>query len=252
MRYDFPVSLQKTYTRDGREVPNIRAVVNEESWEPIAAVSTKYKLIKHDEVMNLANPFLEQFGANQVKTIDLSENGARMASVITLKDESFMAEIQKGDMVGLRIAIENGYNAKSSVRISIGAIQLVCLNGMMASKGVFESSFRHTTKTEVTFPSVDEILTMFHNSTKTWKSLAESDITREQTSFWLEDLSNKHVLPLKAQDTVIDHVKQQATAWGFYSGVTNFLTHKSQIHPINKINKLRQFDAWVQENIKVH
>src|SRR3954470_9200220 len=119
--YEFDVEVEKVFLQSGVEVPGTRVVVRQDTGLPVATVSDKYMLVKHKTVMDAAEQFIGVFGEPERK-YHMARGGARLVGEFTYRDRSNLIKVQKDDVVGLRVFVENSYNAEASVRVHVGAI----------------------------------------------------------------------------------------------------------------------------------
>lgn len=235
--YAFPVSLQSLYTKDKIKVPQIKAVIREDTKEPISAVSSKYGLIPHEKVFSKINSFMETFGVPEVKH-DLVKNGAEVVGSYVFKDTKHLKKIAVGDTVGLQIYARNSYNTNSSLTINIGGLVLSCLNGMVSQKSSFVFRFRHTQNVEVALPDPDEILTVYHEETDNWKFFASLGLTTNDIQNFVGGEKIGKLLPA----SLLEYMQvnnQPETAWDLMQNATNFVTHQSpKLNPLGKFNRL--------------
>jgi hypothetical protein len=94
--YRFPVELEKVYLKSGVDIPNVRAVVRKDMELPIATVSDRYQIVKHDHVFDSAEKFISVFGEPE-RRFNIAKNGARVVAEYTYRDAGNLLTIQRGD-----------------------------------------------------------------------------------------------------------------------------------------------------------
>ncbi|NDC22556.1 MAG: hypothetical protein EBZ49_00275 [Proteobacteria bacterium] len=241
--YDFPVSLQNVYTRDGVEVPRVRAVVREDNNLPIAAVSNRYNLVLHKDVMNAAEGFVQKLGTPERKYMT-SKNGAILIGEYTYANKTLA--VRTGEVVGMRVYIKNAYNASMSVQFRVGALVLKCLNGMMSSKDMFSMTFRHTGTKGIEFPDPDSVIYGFQKSVESWKNLTDITWTPEVYREQLQRAINNNVIP-KAVENVLS---EGHSAWDLYNQMTYYVTHKSKASGIGAVRNLDRIADWFKSLVR--
>lgn len=241
--YDFPVSLQPTFTKSGKEVPGRRVVVRDDTDLPIASVSTKYRLIEHKEVMSKAFDYVKTIGEPAVQ-FHVGQNGARAIGEFTFRDST--SEVRKGELVGLRVYVDNTYNAKGSLKVKIGGLCLWCLNGAVNYKGVFDLNVRHTGDAEIKFPTPDEVFANFKQTTERFRRLTEVALPAPQYTEYVAKAVEDSVIGEKAAEVLQIN---EPTAWGMYNAFTYHITHResSRATAIGKVNRLARVDRWFSE-----
>lgn len=244
-RYDFPVSLQPVFTEDGIEVPRVKAVIREDLNRPIATVSDRYHLMEHKTVVSEARKFVSLFGEPAAQYA-LGKEGATLVGTYTYKEVT--KEVRKGDVVGLRVIIENSYNASKSIAYKVGALRLKCLNGMVGCENIFSMRFRHSKGTNVVFPEKEQIDHAFSYAVKGWAEYAKLDMDSNDYKLQAQNLVQSHLLPASwyEQNYYLSHNEEQ-TAWGLYNAATHYVTHKSKAQEVGKVSKLGRIDKWFNE-----
>lgn len=246
--YDFPVSLQNVYTKDGSQVPRIKAVVRDDSKKAIAAVSTKYALIEHRLVMDQAMKFVEKLG-QPVINFHSANDGARIVGEFTYRDHTF--EVEKNDLVGMRVYVENTYNAKGSLKVRLGGLRLVCLNGMVRAQDVFNLDIRHIGEPDITFPDPDIIFDRFNSTMKDFRRLTEIDLTEEEYRNFGQAAKDDGVITEKSLSAIDG---KDGSAWSLYNDFTYHINHmeSAKATQIGKLNRLNRVSSWFDDKFPVH
>jgi hypothetical protein len=245
--YEFPVSLQKLYTRDGNEAPRVQAVVREDTNEPLAVVGKRYQLIPHSDVVRQARSFINAMGT-PTESFTVARNGAVMLGVLTYKEHTHT--VAKGDTVGLRVYIENSYNATRSLNIRVGALVLSCLNGMVTPRNIYNYVWRHTTDVVIKFPDPGQILESFGKESNRWASYG--DIALSSRSDQIGEAY--HQLEPVLGSGMLDAVRRETngegkTVWDFTQACTYQLTHTSKASMVGKLNKLDAVSRIIDETL---
>lgn len=252
MEYNFPVSLQPTYTKIGnqigQEIPRRRAVVRDDTGVPIASVSTKYKLVTHTEVFDQALKYVDRLGKPQSKFY-IASNGAKAVGEFTYADKTLAVE--KGDLVGLRVYIESSYNAKSAIKVRIGGLQLKCMNGLMQPKDVFDLSVRHSGAAAINFPDTDIVFGTFKKTIEDLSRLTHLELNESEYENWIDKAIDDSVIPESALNKM--SYGPEGTAWNLYSAFTHHITHQetSKATQIGKLNRLNRVTKWFDENFPI-
>lgn len=244
VNWNFPIELQELRTAPGGVVAaRTKALVRTDSNEILATVSTRYKPILYSEVIDQARAFTSAFGA-PTERVALSKNGAVMCAEYTYMDKTFA--VAKGDVVGLRVYINNSYNTSSSVTVRIGCLVLSCLNGMVASKDVYSYSWRHSMGTVIAFPEPKELLGAYTALSHTIDDYSNTALSSVQLLPALTDLAP--VLGVASVTKVTEKIHSmgtKATVWDLMQASTYEITHCNKAGYVYKLNKLSKVDAIV-------
>ena len=238
--YDFPVSLQKVYTKAGKEMPTVRAVVRDDTNEPIANVSNKYRLIPHMDVINAARGFISKLGT-PTEGFHIAKNGALIVGEYVYKD---ITHAVKDDFVGLRVFIENSYNAKKRLTVKIGGLVLKCTNGMVVPRDIYSMSIRHTGDNVIEWPDHGEILDKFGAESKKWIKYGQHDLKDKY-----DDYLHKAVTDGVIHERALQAPTHGTTVWDLYNQFTYHITHNEsqRASQIGKIHRSEKVANWLEE-----
>lgn len=244
--YAFPVELEKVYLKSGVELPALRSVVRQDTGMPIANVSDKYRLVKHGFVMDSAEKFVTVFGRPE-RRFHLGRNGARLVGEFAYREKSNLAQVRKGDVVGLKVFVENSYNTESAVRVQIGATVLSCLNGMVVQKSIFSYSYRHVLgDKEIKFPEPGFVYDTYQDQAGVWRAYAERDLAGDDLNYEsiLTTAVAMDVITLGGRDRLL--AKTADTYWDLMQNLTFEATHEGKISPIGRLMRMERIDRFVR------
>jgi hypothetical protein len=250
MSHAFPVSLQDVFTKSGKIAPRVRAVVRGDTDEPIATVSKRYTLVPHADVVNQANKYMERLGTPDIN-IKLSPNGAVMVSEYTYRDKTLA--VNTGDVVGLRVYARNSYNGTTAVSLSIGALVLKCLNGMVMPHNIFSLSAKHVGTVEFEFPEPDMIMDRFTKSVGVLRDYSQIHLNTAEYASALEQAKEETLLSEGTFNKIIDQAHiEDPSVWGLYNDLTWDVTHASKANYVAKVGKLNRIAHWIDDKYGVN
>lgn len=241
--YDFPVTLEPAYTKLGKEIPRARVVVRGDTDAPIATVSTRYKLVEHSDVFRQAQSYITGLGDPKNEFI-IANNGARAIGQFTFMDKTLA--VAKGDLVGLRVFVENTYNARGSIKVRLGGIRLVCMNGMVRHSDVFNLSVKHTGEAKIDFPPIERVMQTFQSTVNQYKQYAGMELTADAYKGSAEAAVRNHIVPASAIENIPD---TERTVWDLFNRFTYHITHKetSRSTGAGKITRLNRASKWIDD-----
>lgn len=255
VNYNFPVKLVDLYTKDEvhgsvlHKVPNAKAVFREDEHRPIAAVSNRYKLITHEEVLSHSDGFMKKIGnADVVHTLD--KEGARVLSEYTFKNRT--VDIGRGDVMALRAYVENSYDGTKSARIRLGAWRMICSNGMIIGKTAIDLAFRHIGNNQIdwslAFPKPELILDHFTQEGKKWERYSNTPLGIDKAIVILDRAEEEGVLAEKTVGGLKGDITAGVTFWDIYNMFTQEITHNVRAKSyINRINRLEKVSRWMDK-----
>ena len=140
---DFPVSLVPVdCVLDGarRPIPHRLAVVRDDTGDPLAVVSDRYALVRHQQILDAVDAALEPLDIGPVPCgIYVDRHGARMRAVY--KFPTLAQPVTTDDEICPCLQIKNTYDGTTRVTISIGAFRFVCTNLAVGGGGIFAGGF---------------------------------------------------------------------------------------------------------------
>lgn len=135
----FDVREEGMKTDSGKLVKGKKAIVRVDTGEVLGLVSKKYKLVKHQEVINSVNRLTEEFEIEDSQ-LNLCKSGSVMF-VKLITNVSFEPEV--GDVVKFGLQIYNSYNGVLPVGVLLIAYRLKCKNGMTAPETMTSFFVKH-------------------------------------------------------------------------------------------------------------
>ena len=238
--YDFPVSLHGIKTESGKEIPNQKALVREDTQQVLSIVSDNYKVVTHAEVIDKAKGVFYSLGKPEIK-YNVSKNGANLVAMAEYKD---VRSSMVGDTVGMRVFMENSYNKKKGVSFFIGGVVLSCLNGMVSSNTLDTFSFRHTKNQTIELPTLDDLQSAWYKQMDVWRGYQNMFVPKKDVR---QILTRKLIGIMPAKD--VNHIVQilkiqeegEVNAWDMHQAITSNITHKNErLSEIGKIMRLKK------------
>ena len=142
--YDFPVELQKLYTRDQKPA-GFWGTRRTDTGQVLGVTSDKYGLLLNTDLIKTVDEVLTDKGLDYERSITVARDGATMYGRYEFPNE--VRKVQKvGDEMGMRITIRNSYDRTSFAGLELGMLRLVCTNGMKVMKRAFGFNQKHSRK----------------------------------------------------------------------------------------------------------
>jgi hypothetical protein len=223
--YDFPVRLSPIVAENQILIPKKSAVIRTDTNEPIGVVSDKYALVKHSEVVNSFREALNK--DDYEERLEVTKGGALLFA--TYKLSGTQVEVKKGDFLALQFVAKNSYDGSRSFSLMMGALRLVCTNGMVIGKNFFSYSQKHLGNGV----TIEPVFIKDTVSTLTKKFREMSPIMSKMASTKLPDLAGGYFstdnveLPsylLKEANNEYNRAGED-TLWGLYNSYTYAISH---------------------------
>jgi len=229
-------------------------------------VSDKYKLVLHQEVVDVVRKVLNDFGITPLQEkVELSRNYAVMLYTV-MTDRKIIL----GDELWFGFTVTNSYDGSLGIGFNVSGLRLVCENGLIFARQLFktpkirhlksllEPDYRRVAESiKIILDHLDEIVDIIEMSMKSTISPIELVDFIERT-FKDVPLIKKKIYAIlrhnginltpyieeyqKAQGQVEEFLKQhdEINIWTVYNHITNVLTHKRGRVDLPKIYELQQ------------
>ncbi len=249
--YDFQVEQRPLSDADGNPshvMGNYRTDTN----ECIGSTSKHYEIVNNGTVIEKVEQALERTNLGQYESEKLvTQGGSRFYGVYDFP--AVKEKINVGDVVSMRLILNNSFDRSSGLSWSIGLRRLVCSNGMMSLKADSQLKQRHSAnlKLDSITESVLKCATKFRESADMFRHLNDMLITEEQGVLILENLADKKMISTCMKDSItpiwidetykvnaghaaIDHPRNM---YNLYNAVTQHLTHNVAEHRFELSNR---------------
>jgi len=238
--FDFDVHQEPLLTTDGKRTGYF-GMVRRDTAEPITlgVCTEQYGVVKNADLIemvetNLANhDKLSNFNSKKFVVRD----GARFYASYDFPD--FKTELKpigkraKGDILGLRLVVNNSYDRSCRVSLSLGFLRLVCTNGMTSLTKEFSMTKRHTLAVNLDFvgDALAHACDSVEASAQIFNKLAQKAITNEQGLNLLTKLEEKDIISGKVREGIEAVWRNPAyeedtdrNLYNLYNASTQFLT----------------------------
>jgi len=227
-----------------------KAIVDSDTGKVFSIVSNDYKIITHQRAIEQIESIIAKnadLGSYDTK-IDFFNDGGRMRCTFTFS--RIAAEIEKGDIINLQMHLSNSYDVTWPFTVTLGAIRLVCTNGLVVGKKTVHIRKRHVY--ELDNLNIDQTIATamkrFQKQSRKWMDLAQSPL--------YPTIYEKVMKTMKFGKNATEEIRHQIdhnasgydndnfpvmSLWAFYNVLTWYITHKaiSLNHRVEMENRLR-------------
>lgn len=224
----FPVSLVPVlHRRDGEptEIPHRRAVVRTDTGEALAVVSERYRLVRHDRILDVVAKALGPLDVGPApRGIYVDRNGARMRALY--KFPAMAEPITHHDTICPCLKIQNTYDGTSRIALHIGAFRFVCTNLAVGGGGVFAGGFMSVHVGEIPLDAVAAQLTSYLAAFHEIVALYRSWIDQALDFGRLIQVTS--ALPRRASESILEEVgrRRARSVFEAYNVATDYATHR--------------------------
>jgi hypothetical protein len=238
--YDFDVHQEPLLTTDGKRTGYF-GMVRRDTAEPITlgVCTEQYGVVKNADLIEMVESNLATHDrlSNYNSKKFVVRDGSRFYASYDFPD--FKTELKpmgkraKGDILGLRLVVNNSYDRSCRVSLSLGFLRLVCTNGMTSLSKEFSMTKRHTLAVNLDF--VGDALARATDSVEAqaqvFNKLAQRALTNEQGLNLLTKLEEKDIISGKVREGIEAVWRNPAyeedtdrNLYNLYNAATQFLT----------------------------
>jgi len=152
--WSFPVDTFDLHTVTNFESIDVppsmaRCIVRTDTNQVLGVHGSKYKAIKHDDVVNSVFDAVAKANISHdyTSSVDVFDNGAKMRGVITFNDVT--VQPVKDDYIKFQIKFFNSYDGSWAFQQIAQGIRLWCLNGCTTADTVANTWAKHTSNVNV-------------------------------------------------------------------------------------------------------
>ena len=233
--YDFPVAKKNIQVCGGRTIPNLNAIVREDTGEVMTTVTDRYKISTHTDVVNTFEEALDASGSDFKRrniVTRLPKNGARMFRKYSFPDIKVTLDEKdhvtgKPDEINMTLELRNSYDGTIGIGYQCGAFRWVCSNGLFSGEMFSQLAKKHTLSFEI-----DDMVAQFQEAPRVlernveiWNGWKDIEIPVMDA----KDFIAQTKTPEKFQEQVLKQYElEEMTKFGLYQAVTNVITHTTK------------------------
>lgn len=230
--HNYIVKSVPLYTADGKPA-NAWGNQRTDTGVIIGVTSERYGIVQNSAFTDSIENGFRDIGLSYTKRDAIVTRwGAR--SHIEYEFNTRTAVVAKGDTVALRIIARNSFDGTSKSSISVGAVRLVCLNGMTSFKQDLSMSVRHTTNVSPAFVNqvLQQAMSEWAELNNVWANMARINVTQQQGYTIIENLTKRGIYAERFAKAVTDvwarpsyREDEGRNIWNLYNAHTQVLTH---------------------------
>jgi hypothetical protein len=252
--YDLWATSALSNTPDA-EVPQsmARAIVRTDTNQVLGVHGSKYKAIKHDDVVNSVLDAVKKSSvSNNYETkIEIFDNGAKLRGTIDFNDLTIEPAV--GDYVKFRVQFFNSYDSSWAFQQSAFGLRLWCLNGCTHADTVANTWAKHTTNVNVEGSSskIKAGLESFLQTPDIYKSWMSTHVDDEMAEMFFKHRMcrvpnktstfkwNERMLDALMSCWYSDKSKLGSNKWALYNACTYWASHTSESRSPANTQRLR-------------
>lgn len=217
-------------------------IVRCDTSEVLSCMSSEYRLVTNQEVMNYVLPVTKRHKAKLTEERTFS-NGRRSQWTFTFPEQ---IEISEGDFVNPTVSISNSYDGTTAVNIIAGAYRLICSNGMKIGAVFGKINNKHS----VYNPNLDKLDVIIPQVVEASKVIAKNDMhDLVNTPVYEGHIANAlELLPEQYMEEALNYTMKSKpkTYWDLLNMLTWVTTHIMNRHR----ESTHQFESTIWSKIK--
>ena len=204
-----------------------------DTWEVLGKCSERYGLMQNAGLFDRAEQAFAKRSLGEFKrNVVVTGNGARVYGVYEFKNRT--ATTKRGDVVGMRLTVQNSFDGILLTAFQAGYLRLACLNGMCSLINAVAMSAKHysSINLDIIIGALDEAVSGWDESIGLFDRLTEIQITQAQGANILGNLTRQGLLSARLGEgvgSVWANPRQKEDAdrnlYNLFNALTNHLTH---------------------------
>ena len=160
----------------------------------LGTCTERYHLFQNGDLFGRAEEAIQAAGlSNYEREYVVSEGGKRARAQFTFKDETItIGNRQKGDVLGLRLIVQNSFDRSLRASFVLGLVRLICTNGMTTIDSEFCMTRKHMGAPKLSFinGALSQALEAFDPQKvgKVYDRMADVDLKQEEGLTILQNL----------------------------------------------------------------
>jgi len=172
----FPVHEERVRAVSELSLDNVKMTVNSRTGQPLGVVGKDYKIVTNEELFGSMLNVIDKMGLE--KKVSFQDKGARTFMHVELPSISFERDANVGDITSCTLTAQNSFDGSLRAGINLGAMRLVCSNGMSSGESLANVIRKHTARidTLAMVGAVEASLKQFDVLAQFWEAMAEIEL----------------------------------------------------------------------------
>ena len=251
----FNAEFQPIYLGNGEQIAQAtgRAVVRTDTQTALGIVGNNYGIAQNNDIREVVVSACEKVLPREyLRDIQLTEqtSGGGAFTKFTFEFPNAAQPIRqlaraagynrtKETLLNFRVSVINSFGGRTPVILQAGAIDLVCLNGMVLAD--FDTSKkRHTSgySPDVFAAFLEEQAAQYKTRVSVWQQWAERQISSDTAEETLKAAGVSPRLTKQLMDQLDREAQQRGqTVWALYSALTYYSSHNSEAFGVKGSSK---------------
>ena len=263
----FPAVEVRPVVIDGKEVDGYKAIYNPDNEHVYDITSKKYKLVKHEEVLEKAEQAFMSYPAfgDYTRNIRIYKQGARMRTTYTFDQLINVTINGHQDEMHPTVDVFGSYDRSCKHILVLGAFRLICTNGAVIGEKFAYIRKRHMPDLDLndTVAALKDGFSAMQMQKLTWeqwskqpllttqyeKTMKALALNKKETTLLLEEPEMGTGWSLERWQYLLEmpgdkyqREAEELTMWTFFNILTQFVTHriKSEARRVQLEERMRK------------
>lgn len=220
--------------------------VRRDTGESLGHVSNRYGLVQNrDLVGQVEDAFKNAELPSFDRKVIVTGKGERLFATYDFKDRTRVLKV--GDEIGMRLTVQNSFDGKLKLSFAIGALRLICTNGMASMEKDVDMVSKHNSNIDVSFltDAVKSSISRFETACANYDALASVEFDHEKGFNILNRLAKAKVVSERHAKKIAviwqspDYKEDESRSlWNLYNASTQYLTREVQGKTFERSNAM--------------
>jgi phage/plasmid-like protein (TIGR03299 family) len=252
-KLDYTVNKEQLYLPDQKPADDFFGLVRQDTRQTFGVVGKVYEPVQNRVKFNFFNDFL-QSGQVKISHVGSLEGGKKTVIVCRLNLPN--SEIVPGDAIAKDLLLYDTFDGKSSIKISLMTVRLICSNGAVRSEKTSAFRLRHNRNSESRLDDVRRSIQLvdenFNELIEQYKLIATKKIpNKEYLQTYIKqvlEMTETEKLKTRSQN-ILDAIVMSAessnnrpdgnlTLWSAYNAITEYTNHVYGHNHNTRLNSL--------------
>lgn len=208
--------------------------VRRDTGEVLGVTSKRYGVVQNRDLIGVAeDAFAKSDLGNFDRSVLVTGKGERLFATYDFKDRQRALKV--GDEIGMRLTLQNSFDTTLRLSFAIGALRLVCTNGMTTMERDVDMTSKHNSNVNVGFltDAVNVAVERFETACEAFNKLSEVQFDHDKGFNVLNRLAKSKAISDRQSSKIAaiwaspDYKEDEARSlWNLYNATTQYLTRE--------------------------
>jgi len=215
--------------------PNHFLNVRRDTGEVLGVTSNRYGVVQNRELVGVAEDAFNKSSdlGDFDRSVIVTGSGERLFATYDFKNRK--RKLKVGDEVGMRLTLQNSFDTTLRLSFAVGALRLICTNGMATMERDVDMSSKHNSNVNVGFlaDAVRVAVDRFEIACKAFDKLSEVQFDHDKGFNILNRLAKSKAISDRQSSKIAaiwaspDYKEDEdRSLWNLYNATTQYLSRE--------------------------